>query len=123
MRYKGEWKDVGTWNMMMEVMADNTKGNVTLDSECENTQVVNELDIPILCMGCRDMVIAASSDGILVSDKECSGYMKSYVEKIGTDVMFAEKSWGTYTVIDVQPGNNDGENFTAKGQRNEIPQP
>ena len=104
MRYKGEWKDVGTWNMMAEVMADDTKGNVTLDSECENTQVVNELDIPILCMGCRDMVIAASSDGILVSDKERSGYMKSYVEKIGTDVMFAEKSWGTYTVIDVQPG-------------------
>ena len=104
MRYKGEWKDVGTWNMMTEVMADDTKGNVTLDSECENTQVVNELDIPILCMGCKDMVIAASSDGILVSDKERSGYMKSYVEKIGTDVMFAEKSWGTYTVIDVQPG-------------------
>ncbi len=104
MRYKGEWKDVGTWNMMAEVMADDTKGNVTLDSECENTQVVNELDIPILCMGCKDMVIAASSDGILVSDKERSGYMKSYVEKIGTDVMFAEKSWGTYTVIDVQPG-------------------
>ena len=104
MRYSGEWKDVGTWNMMAEVMADDTKGNVTLDSECTNTQVINELDIPILCMGCRDMVIAASSDGILVTDKERSGYMKSYVEKIGGDVMFAEKSWGIYNVIDVQPG-------------------
>lgn len=103
MRYSGEWKDVGTWNMMSEVMTDNTKGNVTLDSECTNTQVINELDIPILCMGCRDMVIAASSDGILVSDKERSGYMKSYVEKIGGDVMFAEKSWGIYNVIDIQP--------------------
>ncbi len=104
MRYSGEWKDVGTWNMMSEVMTDDTKGNVTLDSECTNTQVINELDIPILCMGCRDMVIAASSDGILVSDKERSGYMKSYVEKIGGDVMFAEKSWGIYNVIDIQPG-------------------
>lgn len=101
MRYAGEWKDVGSWNMMAEVMADKTKGNVTLDKTCENTQVINELDIPILCMGCKDMVVAASGDGILVSDKERSGQMKSYVEEISTDVHFAEKSWGTYTVIDV----------------------
>lgn len=103
MRYAGEWKDVGSWNMMAEVMADKTKGNVTLDETCENTQVINELDIPILCMGYKDMVVAASGDGILVSDKERSGQMKSYVEEISTDVHFAEKSWGTYTVIDVQP--------------------
>ncbi|MDE6607670.1 MAG: cupin domain-containing protein [Lachnospiraceae bacterium] len=102
MRYSGAWKDVGTWNMMAEVMADRTKGNVTLDDTCDNTNVVNELDIPILCMGCRDMVIAASSDGILVADKEQSSYMKPYVEKMGMEAMYAEKSWGTYNVVDVQ---------------------
>ena len=103
MRFAGDWKDVGTWNMMAEVMADVAKGNVTMDDTCVNTNVVNELDIPILCMGCKDMVIAASCDGILVSDKEQSGYMKPYVEKISEDVRYAEKSWGTYTVIDAQP--------------------
>ena len=103
MRFAGDWKDVGTWNMMAEVMADVAKGNVTMDDTCVNTNVVNELDIPILCMGCKDMVIAASCDGILVSDKEQSGYMKPYVEKISESVRFAEKSWGTYTVIDAQP--------------------
>lgn len=51
------------------------------------------------------MIIAASSDGILISDKERSGYMKPYVEKIETEAMYAEKSWGSYTVIDVQPGS------------------
>lgn len=105
LRYKGDWKDVGTWNMMAEVMADSTKGKVILDDTCENTNVVNELNIPILCMGCKDLIIAASGDGILVSDKERSGYMKPYVEKIETETMYAEKSWGTYTVIDVQPGS------------------
>lgn len=104
LRYRGAWKDVGTWNMMTEVMADEIKGKAIMDETCENTQIINELNIPILCMGCKDMVIAASGDGILVSDKERSGYMKSYVEQIETDVMFSEKSWGTYTVIDVQPG-------------------
>ncbi len=105
MRYSGEWKDVGTWNTMSEVMSDVTKGNAALDETCVNTNVVNELDIPILCMGCKDMIIAASGDGILVADKERSGYMKPYVDKISTDIHFAEKSWGTYTVIDAQPGS------------------
>lgn len=69
MRYSGGWKDVGTWNMMAEVMADKTKGKAILDEVCENTNVINELNIPILCMGCKDMIIAASGDGILISDK------------------------------------------------------
>lgn len=102
LRYAGQWKDVGTWNMMAEVMADKTKGDVILDDTCEDTNVVNELNIPILCMGCEDMVIAASEDGILVSTKERSGYMKPYVEKIDNPSMYAEKSWGTFTVIDNQ---------------------
>lgn len=102
LRYAGQWKDVGTWNMMAEVMADKTKGDVILDDTCKDTNVVNELNIPILCMGCKDMVVAASEDGILVSTKERSGYMKPYVEKIDNPSMFAEKSWGTFTVIDNQ---------------------
>ncbi len=104
MRYEGAWKDVGTWNMMAEVMSEDIKGKAIMDDTCENTQIVNELNIPILAMGCKDMVIAASGDGIFVSDKERSGYMKSYVEKICSDIKFAEKSWGTYTVIDAEPG-------------------
>lgn len=117
MRFSGEWKDVGTWNMMAETMADTTKGNVILDDACLNTQVVNELEIPVLCMGCKDMVIAVSSDGILVSDKERSGYMKPYVEKIAEDVRFAEKSWGTFTVIDVQPGSMTVKNQMLAGHK------
>ena len=88
---------------MAEVMTDQTKGKAVLDETCKNTNVVNELNIPILCMGCENMIIAASGDGILIADKERSGYMKPYVEQMETDAMFAEKSWGTYTVIDVQP--------------------
>lgn len=105
LRYRGDWKDVGTWNMMAEVMSEPVKGNATLDDTCENTTVVNELSIPILGMGLKNVIIAASGDGILVSDKEQSGYMKPYVEKISTDIMFAEKSWGTYSVIDAESGS------------------
>ncbi len=105
LRYGGFWKDIGTWNTMSEVMVDKTKGKVILDSNCNNTNVVNELNIPVLCMGCSNMVIAASGDGILVSDKEYSGYIKPYVEMLGTEAMYAEKSWGNYSVVDSHPGS------------------
>lgn len=102
MRYNGNWRDIGTWNMISEIMTDRVKGNAILDETCKNTKIINELNIPIICMGGKDMIIAASGDGILVSDKKRSDYLKPYVEKVNTNVMFAEKSWGTYTVMDIQ---------------------
>lgn len=100
LRYAGEWKDVGTWNTIAKAMSDRVRGNVTLDETCENTHVVNELNIPVLCMGCKNMMVAVSGDGILVADKEQSEYMKPYVEKISTDARYMEKTWGTFTVVD-----------------------
>lgn len=102
LRYRGQWKDLGTWNTFSEAMADQAIGRATLNDTCENTHVVNELNIPILCMGCKDMVVAASGDGILISDKGQSSYIKPYVEQIEQQVMYAEKSWGSFTVLDVQ---------------------
>jgi len=116
-RYAGDWKDIGTWNMMAEVMSDRIKGKAVMDETCVNTQVINELNIPIICMGCKDMVIAASGDGILVTDKERSGYMKPFVEAVGSDAMYAEKSWGTYTVIDVQSGSMTVKISMRSGQK------
>ena len=48
------------------------------------------------------MVISASPDGILVSDKEQSSYIKPYVDKFEQQIMFAEKSWGSFRVLDVE---------------------
>ena len=100
LRFAGTWKDIGTWNALTEVMAEPTIGNVTLDDSTENTYIINELNMPLLCMGGKDLVIAASSDGILISDKDKSPYIKEYAEKIATQAMFAEKSWGSFTIID-----------------------
>lgn len=102
LRYAGEWKDLGTWNTFAEAMDEPVIGRAVMDETCENTNIVNELNIPILCMGCRDMVIAASGDGILVSDKGQSSYIKPFVDDIVQQVMYAEKSWGSFTVLDVQ---------------------
>ncbi len=102
LRYHGEWKDLGSWNTFTEAMTTNVVGRAEMDGTCKNTHVVNELNLPMLCMGCRNLVIAASPDGILIADKEQSSYMKPYVEKIVQQVMYAEKSWGSFNVLDVQ---------------------
>ncbi|MBP3870326.1 MAG: cupin domain-containing protein, partial [Faecalicoccus sp.] len=99
--YRGTWKDLGTWNILTEVMDETTVGNVHLNDACENVNVINELNIPILVMGGKDMVVVASPDGILVSDKEQSSDIKPFVNKIQNQIMCARKSWGTYQVIDV----------------------
>jgi mannose-1-phosphate guanylyltransferase len=101
MRFSGEWKDLGTWNTLTEAMEEPCVGVATLNEKCENVSVVNELDVPILCMGLKNAVIAASPEGILVSDKEQSSYIKPYVDVIDQQIMFAEKSWGSFLVLDV----------------------
>lgn len=102
MRFAGNWKDLGTWNTLAEAMEETTVGNVIMNENCQNTQVINELDMPILCMGLKNMVVSASAEGILVSDKEQSSYIKPFVDKIDQEIMFAEKSWGYYRVLDVE---------------------
>ncbi len=101
LRFAGEWKDLGTWNTLTEAMEENAVGDVRLSDSCENVHAINELGVPILAMGLKDIVISASPEGILVSDKEQSSYIKSYVDEIDQQVMFAEKSWGSYRVLDV----------------------
>lgn len=102
MRFSGSWKDMGTWNTLTEAMEEPVIGNGTLNETCENTNIINELDVPVLGMGLKNIVVAASPEGILVSDKEQSSYIKPYVDKMHQLVMFAEKSWGSYTVLDVE---------------------
>lgn len=102
MRFAGEWKDLGTWNTLAEAMEETAVGNVMMNETCENIHVINELDMPILCMGLKDVVVSASPEGILVSDKDQSSYIKPFVDKIDQEIMFAEKSWGYYRVLDVE---------------------
>lgn len=105
MRFAGEWKDLGTWNTLTEAMEEPVVGKGIMDESCENVHVINELDVPLLCMGLKDVVVSASPDGILVSDKNMSSYIKPYVDSIDGQIMYAEKSWGSYRVMDVEDGS------------------
>ena len=105
MRFNGLWKDLGTWNTLTEVLPDAITGKAVMDDTCENVHILNELDMPVLAMGLKNVVVAAGPEGILVADKDQSSYMKPFVDGFDGDVKFAEKSWGEYRVLDETPGS------------------
>lgn len=101
-RFAGEWKDLGTWNTLTEAMEESVVGKGVMNENCSGVRIVNEMDVPVLAMGLHDVIISASPEGILVSDKEQSSYIKPFVDKFEQQIMFAEKSWGSFRVIDVE---------------------
>ena len=128
-RFKGMWKDLGTWNTLTEAMEENIVGKGELNNTCKNVHIINEMDTPILAMGLHDVVISASPEGILVSDKEQSSYIKPFVDKYEQQVMFAEKSWGSFNVLNIDDKSmtikvtlNEGHrmNYHAHEHRNEV---
>lgn len=98
--FSGEWKDLGTWNALCEELPSTHIGNVMMGDNNVNTHAVNELGIPIFCNGLKDVIVAASPDGIMVCDKQDSEKIKDYVNTLTTRPMYEERRWGTYRVLD-----------------------
>ncbi len=128
-RFAGTWKDLGTWNTLTEAMEEPIVGRGEMNETCSGVSIVNEMDVPVLAMGLHDVVISASPEGILVSDKEQSSYIKPFVDKYEQQIMFAEKSWGSFKVIDVEDGSmtikvtlNAGHsmNYHSHANRDEV---
>ncbi len=98
--YSGDWRDLGTWNTLTDELRDLTHGNVITDA-CSSTYVINELEIPVVCIGAKDFVVAASPDGILVSERKLSENIKNLVGDLGQRPMYEKRRWGSYKVIDM----------------------
>ena len=105
-KFEGFWKDLGTWDAMAEQMNTDTKGNVILDESCMDTQVINELEIPVTVMGAKNMVVVASKDGILVADKNEAANVKEVTKAIDYTSKFEERRWGT---LETLHESTDGE--------------
>ena len=128
-RFAGEWKDLGTWNTLTEAIPEAVIGDGVVSDSCENVHVINELGIPVVCTGLQDAVVAASPDGILVADKGQSGSIKPIVDQLQQRVMYAEKSWGSFQILDIEPGSltikvtlNPGHrmNYHSHDHRDEV---
>ncbi|MRH41304.1 cupin domain-containing protein [Aquibacillus halophilus] len=98
--YDGYWKDLGTWNTLTEEMGSQQIGKGIMGEGVDNSYIINELDIPIVLLGIKNAVVAASPDGILVTDSETSPKIKEYVDRISDRPMYEERRWGWYKVLD-----------------------
>lgn len=110
MRFAGQWKDLGTWNTLTEAMSDEVAGKAVA-VDCTNTHVINELQIPLIALGVDDLAIAATPDGILVTDKKKSDKLKDHV--VDQRPMVEKRVWGEYQVLDYRI-DPDGQNYLTK---------
>lgn len=102
--FEGMWKDLGTWNALAQELPRQISGYALADEDCDNTTVVNELGIPVLCLGAKNMIVAAAADGILVCDKAASEHIKDCVAKIAPQHdMYREFEWGSRRVLEYRP--------------------
>lgn len=99
--YDGDWSDIGTWNTLTDILDDITIGDSIIDEKSTNTNIVNELNIPIVGMGLKDLVVVASPDGILVSDKIESAKLKNVVDKLDNRPMYEERKWGDFKILEM----------------------
>lgn len=99
--YKGYWKDLGTWNTLTEEMKNRQIGKGIMSDDCDNTHLINEIDIPVSILGLSNVVVAVSPDGILVTDKSASPKIKNYVN-FDQGPMYEERQWGWIRILDDQ---------------------
>lgn len=112
--YDGYWKDLGTWNTLTEEMATNQIGKGVISDDCENTYLINELDIPVSVLGVSNAVVAVSPDGILVADKAKSPKIKELVNDFDHRPMYEERRWGWYRVLDYTKFEDGREVLTKR---------
>jgi len=112
--YSDTWKDLGTWNTLTEEMGNNVIGEGILSEDSINTHLINELDIPITVLGIKDAIVAASPDGILVSDKLASPKIKEILKDYDQRPMYEERRWGWYKVLDHTKFDEEQEVLTKR---------
>jgi len=98
-RYNGTWTDAGTWTGMCSLLKNKDIGQVVRDDQCEDTLIVNHLDFPILAMGVKNLVIAASRDGILVAEKDRIPDLKTVVDDVWLEPRVIGKRYGGKEVL------------------------
>lgn len=97
--FSGKWKDLGTWDSLSCELNEESIGNAVV-SDSQHTTVINELDIPAVCKGVNNLIVALSPDGVLVAEKSLSGQIKNDVEGLIKNPMYEEKSWGSYNILE-----------------------
>jgi len=112
------WSDIGSWESLWSATAKDETGNTMLGDVlhhgARNSYLRSEGPL-VAAVGVEDIVVVATSDAVLVSQKSASQDVKRIVEQLqgaGRDLHLSHRKvyrpWGAYESIDA------GENFQVK---------
>ena len=97
--YDGYWNDLGSWMALSGHFENKVIGSGRISNDSSNSHLINELPYPIEIIGVSDLMVAASSDGILIANKDKANQIKERLEHIPQIPMYEEKRWGSYRVL------------------------
>ncbi|MFS0653805.1 hypothetical protein [Brevibacillus sp. 179-C7.1 HS] len=80
-KYSGTWRDVGSWEQLMQVLDCTRIGANIVPYQSEATKVINTSDLPMIVIGVSDLLIAASKYGIVVADKSKADIVKMFLQQ------------------------------------------
>ncbi|QUL58335.1 NTP transferase domain-containing protein [Paenibacillus tritici] len=104
-RHEGEWSDLGSWDTLTDRLPSQVIGEGGLWGECGNSQLINELGIPLHVIGVPGIVAVASPDGILIAGRKEANLIKDILmENSAKEMRYGETGWGSYTVLDRESG-------------------
>jgi len=109
------WNDVGSWSALWEIRAQDEAGNVTqgdvLVHDTSDSLVHSEKMLTAM-VGVKNLIVIATKDAVLVTDKAHAQDVKTIVDKLKAadrsepmDHTVVFRPWGSYEVVD------RGENF------------
>lgn len=109
--YDGTWDDLGSWDTLSSQIAEDFIG-LGEAVGCEETNVINELGIPLIAVGLKNTMVVSTPDGILVADKYHAAGIKGIITSLNGRPMYEERNWGSYRVLDYQKLEDGSEILT-----------
>ena len=103
--YEGVCHHMGSWDGVAQQLATEKIGNGCVKGQSENSHIVNELILPIHVVDVDNIIVAASYEGILITNKQP---MYNPV----TPFSFQEQ-WGSYRVL-TQFNSREGNDVLVK---------
>ncbi len=107
------WSDVGAWDAMWDISDKDADGNVHVGEVVAVDSGGNyaSTDGPVLgLVGVKDLVVVATRDAVLVSDRRRAGDVKKLVDALkakgspqATDHARIYRPWGWYQTLELQP--------------------
>jgi len=107
------WSDVGSFDALYEELPKDTNGNTQNDNHISidsKNNLIYGSERKIATVDIEDTIIVDTGDALLISKKGSSQKVKQVVAKIRETTQLhnihltGHRPWGTYTVIEEQPG-------------------